>query len=298
MSLEGLDNCYRLDKKICFDGRNSGTKIVTLIAKLHIEAAVRNEKTFVKNVFCTPPFRLADITEDRFEKALRLMMMSSSPGILDGDEYNIQIELEEGTSVFLETQSFQRLFQMKAGARQQMEIRMKKGSAFEFLPHPSVPHQSSIFTSKSNIYLSEKCSLTWGEVLTSGRKLRGESFLFTKYHSHTQIFLKNKLVVKENLLMEPQLIDVNKIGQLEGYTHQASFIFVSEMIPPTAAIQNINELLGSEPEICFGVSVLSVNGLIVRILGYKGEQLHGLMKRLATLVRHFTSTPKTVAYAK
>jgi urease accessory protein len=48
--------------------------------------------------FVHKPFKLADITEDRSEKTLRLMMMTSSPGILDGDEYNIQIEVEEDCS--------------------------------------------------------------------------------------------------------------------------------------------------------------------------------------------------------
>jgi urease accessory protein len=161
-----------------------------------------------------------------------------------------------------------------------------------------VPHESSVFTSKTNIHLAENCSLTWGEVLTCGRKLSGESFLFSKYHSLTQVFQKNKLVVKENLLMAPKLIDVNSLGQLEGCTHQASLIFIDETVSPTEASNAINELLGSEKEICFGVSALPVNGLIVRILGYKGEQLHSLLKRLAVLVAEFSSTPKPVVYAK
>src|SRR5215213_6322329 len=142
-----------------------------MIAELHIQTAVRNSKTFLKSVFHTQPFKLADITEDRSEKTLRLMMMSSSPGILDGDEYKIKIDLEEGCSVVLETQSFLRLFNMKKGASQEMEIKMGNNSSFVFLPHPSVPHESSAFTSKSKIYLSGECSLTWGEVLTCGRKL-------------------------------------------------------------------------------------------------------------------------------
>ena len=125
-----------MDKEVCFIGRSGRTQTLALKAELNIQVASRNEKTFLKTVFHTPPFRLANVTEDRSQKTLRLMMMSSSPGILDGDEYKIKIELEEGSSVLLETQSYQRLFQMKASASQQMEVRMEKDSAFVFFATP------------------------------------------------------------------------------------------------------------------------------------------------------------------
>ena len=269
-----------------------------MIAELYIQTALRNDTTILKNVFYTQPFRLADITEDRTEKTLRLMMMSSSPGILDGDEYKIRLELGKDSSVELETQSYQRLFNMKVGAVQEMEVRMEKNSSFVFLPHPSVPHDSSIFTARNKIYLSTGCSLVWGEVLTSGRKLSGENFLFSKYHNLTEFFLHDKLVVKENLLMAPKLIDVNAIGQLEGYTHQASFIYINEGVSVTPTVEKINKLLTDEKEICFGVTSLPVNGLIVRLLGNKGEQLHNCLKKIAASLSHNVSITKPIAYAK
>ena len=269
-----------------------------MIAKLQIQTTLYKGKTILKNAFCSQPFKLADITEDRSEKTLRLMMMTSSPGILDGDEYHIQIELEEDCTVELETQSYQRLFNMKEGASQVMEIKMAKGSSFAFLPHPSVPHECSIFTAKNKIYLSGGCCLLWGEVLTSGRKLNGENFLMSKYHNLTEIFLNGKLIVKENLLMAPKTIDVTAIGQLEGYTHQASFIFINETFLITPALKKINELLAGETEICFGVSALQVNGIIVRLLGYKGEQLHNCLKKIALFFSQTALNPKSVVYAK
>ena len=95
-----------------------------------------------------------------------------------------------------------------------------------YLPHLSVPHEGSDFTARNKIYLVDNCSLVWGEVLTCGRKLNGEVFLFSKYHNVTEIFLNNKLIIKENLLIQPGQINVNAIGQLEGYTHQASLIYL------------------------------------------------------------------------
>ena len=249
---------------------------------------MRNGKTFLKNSFCTQPFKLADVTEDRNAHRLQLMLMSSSPGILDNDDYRINIELDEYCSVELETQSYQRLFQMKTGAKQVMEVKMQKASSLIFLPHPSVPHESSKFSSKNKFYLSEDCLLIWGEVLTCGRKLNGEVFRLSRYHSVTEIFLSEKLIVKENLLVAPSLIDVNLPGQLEGYTHQASFTCVGNMLPETI-VENIHELLLTETDISFGVSALPVDGFILRLMGNKAEQLYNILKSIALRITTYKS---------
>ncbi|MFL5809567.1 MAG: urease accessory protein UreD, partial [Flavisolibacter sp.] len=81
-----------------------------MISTLHIQTAARNGKTFLKNSYVSPPFKIADITESRACNDLRLVVMSSSPGILDGDQYQLSVELSEYSSLSLETQSYQRLF--------------------------------------------------------------------------------------------------------------------------------------------------------------------------------------------
>ncbi|MBC7826989.1 MAG: urease accessory protein UreD [Chitinophagaceae bacterium] len=272
-----------------------------MIAALQIQAGLRNGKTFLKNSFYTQPFKLLDITEDKTDATLRLMMMSSSPGILDEDEYKIQVELGEQCSVELETQSYQRLFHMKNRATQQMQVKMAKGSSFIFLPHPSVPHECSSFLSKNIFYLLEDCMLIWGEVLTCGRKLNGEVFRFSRYHSQTEIFLSGKLIVKENLLVAPASTNVNAIGQLEGFTHQSSFICICKEIPGNPALESIHEILSVEKDICFGVSTLSVNGIIIRLLGYGAEQLYNIQKTISKLViaaNKKANNIKTKTYAK
>ncbi|MDB5248469.1 MAG: urease accessory protein UreD [Segetibacter sp.] len=252
-----------------------------MIAKLHIKAALREGKTFLKRSFFTHPFKLANVTEDKSQNQLQLMLMSSSPGVLDGDEYEIKIELEEGCSLQLQTQSYQRLFTMKKGASQNMEVNMCKGSSFCYLPHPAVPHKASDFVAANKINLSDNCTLTWGEIVTCGRKLSGEEFQFTRFQNHTEIFLNGRLVVKENLLIKPSAINVMAIGQLEGYTHQASLIFIDEGAAVNELISKINDTLIGVESICFGVSALSVKGVIIRLLGYKGEQLYNCLQLIS-----------------
>ncbi|MEO5891271.1 MAG: urease accessory protein UreD [Ferruginibacter sp.] len=267
-----------------------------MIASLHIQTAASENRTWLKSAFSTPPFKVADITEDKKANQLHLMLMSSSPGILDGDEYQLKIELAKGSSLQLHTQSYQRLFNMKRSASQSLEVNLAASSSFCFLPHPSVPHANSVFKSTNKIYLAENCSLVFGEILTCGRKLNGEVFLFSKYHNITQVFLQKKLIIKENLLIEPANFDPGSIGQLEGFTHQASLIYLH----PSAGTKPLNELvteyLSSQADIIFGITDAPVNGLIVRILGQKAEQLHGCLEKIAAILPQ-QATIKPITHA-
>ena len=242
-------------------------------ATLHIHAGCRNGFTWLKNAYYTPPLKIADITENK-TGMLRLMLMSSSPGILDGDDYDMQIELDEKSTLVLQTPSYQRLFTMKKNACQQMKVTMAEGSTFQYLPHPVVPHKHADFSAVNKIYLSLSCTLIWGEVLTCGRKLNGEVFEMTRYQSSTEIYLCGKLSIKENLVLQPATIQVDRLGQMEGYTHQASLIYLDRNKVQKKLTEVIGSFLSMQHNITFGITAAPANGIIIRILGYQAEQLH------------------------
>ena len=257
---------------------------MALTSKLHIETALQNERTVLTKSFCTAPFKIANITEDKKQSRLQIMLMSSSPGILDDDEINLQIHVGERCCLELQTQSYQRLFQMNNGARQFLNVDLKEGASFVYIPHPIVPHRNSVFVSESKIVLEQTSSLIWGEVMSCGRRLNGEIFEFSSYQSITEIFFSKKLVVKENILMRPGETDLNSIGQLENYTHQASLIFINKSEDINSKIEVIISLLQEQENIQFGVSRLPVNGMIVRLLGFRAEQLFDLLKNISSVL--------------
>jgi urease accessory protein len=276
-----------------------------MTARLDIQAATRNGITYLQHSYFTPPLRVADITEDKQSAWLHLMLMNSSPGILDQDQYAITIRLGENASLHLHTQSYQRLFNMKSGAAQQTEIYLDKGASFIYLPHPAVPHENSIFTVKNKIFITGDCNLLWGEVLTCGRKLstalpaaNGEVFRFSKYHSLTEIWSGGKLIIRENLLMQPSVIDPNRIGQLEGFTHQASLICLGKTGITRTQTDELHGYLSGQTGILFGVSAIAGNGIIVRILGNKAEPLYHFLQMIAAqLLKQKTIYPSQPVHA-
>jgi urease accessory protein len=250
-------------------------------AELDIQVAATEGITRLKQSYFTPPLKIANITEYRNDPFLRLMLMSSSPGILDGDEYDMQITLERSAALHITTQSYQRLFTMQKGASQQLTVRLEEGASLAYLPMPVVPHKASIFAARNTIHLHPQSSLIWGEVFTCGRKLNGELFVFSKYHNITEIFMEGKLLIRDNIFLQPELIDVTAIGQSEGYSHQASMVYLHPAADIKALTEWIAASMDKESALLFGITAAPVNGLILRMLAQKAEQLQRCMQSIA-----------------
>lgn len=250
-------------------------------SSVHISAGIADDSTVLLKSFFTPPFRVADISENR-KSELRLMLMSSSPGILDGDVYEIKVELGKDAHLQLDTQSFQRIFQMNSGAHQQLEVMIDSLGSLIYLPHPVVPHKDSMFTSTSHFHINENASLVYGEVLTPGRKMCGEIFQFKWFRNLTEIFMGGHLVYRENIFITPHEQNLKGFGMLEGFTHQASWLLIDKNITEDT-IDKINDYLEHQGKITFGITALQVQGFAVRILGHSAEELYDCLKHITSL---------------
>jgi urease accessory protein len=268
-----------------------------MIASVHIQTACRDGTAYLKECYFTPPFRVVNITEDKRAGPLDLMLMNSSPGVLDEDLYEICIGVGEGSILRLHTQSYQRLFNMKKGAAQSIDVRIEKDACLIYLPHPSVPHEHSVFTASNKIYLAQGSKLIWGEVLTCGRKLNGEIFRYSRFHNVIEVYKCDKLVIKENLLMQPALIDPKKLGQLEGFTHQASLIWSTGDAIPANRFDELHDYLSMQKDIMAGITSTAGNAMLVRILGNGAEQLHQLLQQLAFLLQQQSISKQATEYA-
>lgn len=154
-------------------------------------------------------------------------------------------------------------------ASQQINVELKNNAALSFLPHPNVPHQQSSFSSINNIYLNTYHYLVWSDIITCGEKLSREEFKFSRCQNVTNIFLNGKLVVRENVLLQPLKNDVHLLGQLEGFTHQSTLLFLGDKANTEKISAECYAMLSGIENITFGISALPVNGLIFRILGFK-----------------------------
>jgi len=253
-----------------------------MISELDIRAGKRDRRTWLRHCYFTKPFKVADIS-GRHAVSLHLTMMTASPGILDGDDYRINVTLEENTALHLYTQAYQRIFNMQQGAKQRFHVHMAAGSSLCYLPHPAVPHEQSVFDSMSRIDMEDGCRLLWGEIITCGRKLSGEVFKCRQFHNILEVRRHGRLVFKDVTLLQPELVNPVGIGQWEGYTHQASLLWHDDAQDMQEMADVIHECLSAEKNIAAGVSRTASGALLLRVLGLGGEQLYTLFKKIALL---------------
>ena len=92
-----------------------------------------------------------------------------------------------------------------------------------------------------------------------------------------EIYHGDQLIVKDNVLIQPEVIPISSIGNLEEYTHQGTLIFYStkDNVDKTNLVEmiyNAAETYHEEMEI--GVSAMENNGFVIRALGHGGEIMY------------------------
>ena len=262
------------------------------MANLYIKTGFKEGKSYLMDSYVSVPFRITNIGQIKDDDCLYMMLGSSSPGLLDTDNHEIDINVEENSRFQLQTQSYQRLYNMKKGSSQVSKVRLAPNSAFCYVPHPIVPQENSIFRNHTIIHIEKNCELILSEIITCGRKNSefispgrerfGEIFKFTYFQNVTEICFNGLLILKDKIILEPQVVPVDTVIQLEGYTHQATFIYLNtgNSSVAYALIAEILKIMEYEENISFGISEMATNGFVLRVLGNGGEQLFNCFQQV------------------
>lgn len=266
------------------------------MANLYIKTGFKAGKSYLIDSYVSVPFRITNVGQIRDDDCLYMMLGSSSPGLLDTDHHEIEINVEENSRFQLQSQSYQRLYNMKKGSSQTMEVSLATNSAFCYVPHPVVPQENSIFRNHTIIHLERNCELILSEIITCGRKnsefispgreISGEIFRFTYFQNMTEIYINNNLILKDKIILEPQVKPINTVIQLEAYTHQGTLIYLNTDRGSVAheVIAKIIKIMENVEDISFGVSEMHVNGFVLRVLGNGGEQLFNCFQQIQNIL--------------
>jgi urease accessory protein len=258
-----------------------------LKSTIKINAEREGKLTLLKESSYNAPYKVIHYGSRYLHEHLELILMSSSPGIMDGDEIDISVNVHEGAHLKLFTQSFNKLHPMENGAVQRTHVQVKKDGIFRFIPHPITPFAKSNFKAVNELHLDESATLIWGDILASGRVHSGESFEFTRLHVVTKIYSNKKLVLLDNQLLEPGRQPLKSIVFYEGYTHQATLIYVSPFAAELKA--ELDEILVEKYEqIDFGFTRCAPNAVMLRAMGDEGAMLHNWLSAMGQLCWEFT----------
>lgn len=256
------------------------------ISRLSLKAGAKEGCTFLKDAAFTAPYKvMAPFL--RPDGGIQVMPLCASAGIMKGDCQEFSFEVEEGASLEVRSQSFDKIHKMDGGsAKRTITCQVGRNAAFCYSPQPVIPFAGSAFDSCLEIHLADRTSrLFLLEIITSGRKAHGENFSYRRFSSRVTIYRAGSLIYRDSTRYEPARMDLSALGFYEGYTHGAN-LFLSGTDPQTdeQRIETIWQILESRPECEGGVARLCHGDLAVRILGIRAQKLQELAEEIKDAV--------------
>lgn len=270
------------NKEIKMPGQNG-----TINLELELD---RNSKTYVKSLMSKAPFLIqkAMYPDSDHPKFAHIYMMSSSGGILQGDEQIIDIIMGKNSKARITNQSATKIYKMEDGyASQYINIHCQEGSYLEFVPHQIIPFKSSRFYQEVNLEVDENAILIYSEIISAGRIASGEKYDFDLCFLRTSACRKNQIlftdVMSLNRRDNPHLESV-----FEGKGAFSTVYIIGISISTERIMEEIN-LATKNTSILASCSSLPHDcGIIMRILADSASEIITLTESIIHVLRIYT----------
>lgn len=249
-------------------------------SELFLSTILQGEEAVLDEVQFTAPFKIMEPFREE-KDYLKVMILSASPGIMEGDIQEQHIHVGRGTRLEVCSQSFEKIHRMKNGcARRYIRICQESDSFLYYVPQPAIPFRDSAFDNIVEVELEKESSqFIFQDILSCGRTAYGECFDYKYYNSLVQVRREGRLIYRDNTRYDPHTLYMEETGMYEGYTHLASLLLCG-LSKDSKWADKAREILEYTGEVEGGVSFLESGDAVVRILGRQAQKLEMLCKRI------------------
>lgn len=243
------------------------------VSSLRLTASARAGKTYLREIGFTAPFKVMTPFPGE-DGSSRVMILTASAGIMEGDIQEIAIRTESGARLECTSQAYEKVHRMEGGhAVRRTCVHVGRDSLLVYRPLPVIPFAESAFENVTDIELEDGSSrLIWQEIMCCGRVARGEIHRYRYYHSLIRVRERGCLIYRENCRFHPMEQPMESVGMFEGYTHMASVIFVN-WPADSQGIDRIRTAIEDMDGICGGVSLTAHGDAVVRMFAGQGQRL-------------------------
>jgi urease accessory protein len=263
------------------------------ILRLEFKRDSSTGNTVIKEQYSRVPLfaQKAMYLEETLPCMAHVYIVSPSGGILQGDRYNIDINLGNNTIAHVTTQGATRIYKMdKNYASQIINIKVEKESYFEYIPDQIIPFRSSRFYQEVNLTVHDNATVIYSEVIVPGRVASGEAFdydiCYIKTIGRNQL---GKLRFIDTVKLEPGKLKLRGEGILNNFDVIGTFYIVTNESYVSDLYYRICEklkLLETKGKISGGISILPARqGIIVRLLGNSSENVMKIIYDLLGVAR-------------
>lgn len=268
-----------VNKELKMPGQNGAIKI---------ELAANNDsKTYIKSLLSKAPFLIqkAMYPDTDHPYFAHIYIMSSSGGILQGDEQKIDVTMGRNSAARITTQSATKIYKMDRGyASQYIDIHSKEGSYLEFVPHQIIPFKSSRFYQEVNFEVEENSVLIYSEIISAGRIASGEKFDFDICFLRTSAYRNNHMLFTDVM----NLSHKNK-KNLESIFGEKDIFSTVYVIGSSIQIEKIADKINLATEntslLVSCSSLPNDSGIIVRMLADSVSEIVAMTESITDIFR-------------
>lgn len=219
-----------------------------------------------------------------------VFILTTSGGILQGDRYTLEIDVEAGAAAHVTTQSATKVQSMDHNYAAQVQvIRLRAGAYLEYIPEPIIPYRGSRFISDTRIEVHPSAVLIYAEILLPGRRYHSpdEHFGFDVFSSTVTGYTPEGLeTYAEKFVLEPRKRPLRQLGVMGAYDVYASVMLLAPRADADAISARIGADMQPQCAIAYGVSRLPNEvGLIFRILGDQVGPVKEKIREIQAVVR-------------
>ncbi|MAS36064.1 MAG: hypothetical protein CL610_18795 [Anaerolineaceae bacterium] len=255
--------------------------------ELRLRFAMQNAQTaLVESYFRTPLQVMRPIRDAA--SCLGVYLLSPAGGVVQGDDYQVNLIAEANTHALLTTQAATKVYRMPArGASQVVNIELHQDAVFEYLPDATILFKDADFRQRVNVTLHPGAVLMFQEIIMPGRLAQGEVLQFRRYANKLTVRDSAGLIVYDNACYEPAPDDLSRLGLFDGLPCWGNWYIVGDL---DRLHINPDEFCRAYPlpwtdDVRGSLSPLHRNGLSARILSTSIAPIYEMFTQLWQAVR-------------
>lgn len=264
---------------------------------LQLEVGKKHGRTIVKNSFFDGIFK---ITRPIYlEKDLPLLtLIHVGGGYVDGDTYKSEITVREHSRLALTTQASTKIYKSpKFGVTQIAEYNLQNNSELYVRQDSLIPYKDANFIQETNVFMTPTSTFYYTDIITPGWSEDGKLFQYNKVQSKMKIFVDGSLKVFDHLLLQPNEL-FNGLMYFENFSHIGTMFFINPKIND-GLIDDLRAILSDYSKIArIGISLLSINGMAVRVLANSTTIIEKIFSDTENFVMNYVSKIGKIEWRK
>lgn len=242
--------------------------------ELKLAFVQQNDRTVMAESFFRVPLQVMKPRYDESGCAC-VYLLSPTGGVVQGDDYQIEVTLAPNTHATLTTQASTKVYAMpRQGATQLMRVRVGKDAIFEYLPDSTILFRDANFSQGISLFLERGARVALQEIVMPGRLARGETLAFTQYRSRIEMSNSEGLLLYDTCRIGPKCQPyLTGPGVLDGYVCWGSWYLVGDFEMPWWEVlcEFAEPFLNQPPKSIGGLSQLHRGGIALRMLAHNAE---------------------------